>query len=51
MAERIETVVVGAGEAGLSVSHFLSAAGRAHVVLGVGADAEHVVSHLVARGR
>jgi putative flavoprotein involved in K+ transport len=33
MAERIETVVVGGGQAGLSVSHFLSAAGREHVVL------------------
>jgi putative flavoprotein involved in K+ transport len=33
MAERIETVVVGGGQAGLAVSHFLSQADREHVVL------------------
>ncbi|MGH3078775.1 MAG: flavin-containing monooxygenase [Gaiellaceae bacterium] len=33
MAERVETVVVGAGQAGLATSYFLSAHGRDHVVL------------------
>lgn len=33
MAERVETVVVGAGQAGLATSYFLSARGRDHVVL------------------
>ncbi len=33
MAERTETVVIGAGQAGLSVSYHLSQAGRDHVVL------------------
>ncbi len=33
MGEMIDTVIVGAGQAGLSVSHELSRAGRPHVVL------------------
>lgn len=33
MIERIETVVVGAGQAGLSMSYYLGARGREHVVL------------------
>jgi putative flavoprotein involved in K+ transport len=33
MTTPIETVVIGAGQAGLAVSYFLSKAGRAHVVL------------------
>ena len=33
MAERIDTVVVGAGQAGLAASYFLSQQGREHVVL------------------
>jgi putative flavoprotein involved in K+ transport len=33
MAERVETVVVGGGQAGLSTSRFLSERGREHVVL------------------
>jgi putative flavoprotein involved in K+ transport len=33
MPERVETVVVGAGQAGLAVSHFLAARDREHVVL------------------
>lgn len=33
MAQRVETVVIGGGQAGLSVSYFLAQAGREHVVL------------------
>ncbi len=33
MPERVESVVVGAGQAGLAVSHFLAARDREHVVL------------------
>ena len=33
MPERVETVVVGAGQAGLAASYFLTARGREHVVL------------------
>ncbi len=33
MKENIETVVIGGGQAGLSISHFLSQAGREHIVL------------------
>jgi putative flavoprotein involved in K+ transport len=33
MGERIETVVIGAGQAGLATSYFLTARGREHVVL------------------
>jgi putative flavoprotein involved in K+ transport len=33
MGERVETVVIGAGQAGLATSYFLTARGREHVVL------------------
>jgi putative flavoprotein involved in K+ transport len=33
MVQRIETVVIGGGQAGLSISYFLTQQGRAHVVL------------------
>ena len=33
MTTVIETVVIGAGQAGLAVSYFLTEAGRVHVVL------------------
>jgi putative flavoprotein involved in K+ transport len=33
MGERVETIVIGAGQAGLSASYFLSRGGRQHVVL------------------
>jgi cation diffusion facilitator CzcD-associated flavoprotein CzcO len=33
MVERIETVVIGGGQAGLSISYFLTQQGRAHVIL------------------
>jgi putative flavoprotein involved in K+ transport len=33
MAEKIETVIIGGGQAGLSLSYFLSQAGREHIVL------------------
>src|SRR6266516_7195689 len=33
MGERVETIVIGAGQAGLSASYFLSRRGRQHVVL------------------
>jgi putative flavoprotein involved in K+ transport len=33
MAERIETVIVGGGQAGLSLSYHLSRLGRPHVIL------------------
>jgi putative flavoprotein involved in K+ transport len=33
MGERVETVVIGGGQAGLATSYFLSASGREHVVL------------------
>lgn len=41
MAERVETVVVGGGQAGLSVSHHLTLAGREHVVLERGEIADN----------
>jgi putative flavoprotein involved in K+ transport len=37
MPERVETVVIGGGQAGLSVSYFLTERGRDHVVLEQGA--------------
>ncbi len=40
MTERIDTVVIGAGQAGLSASYHLSQAGREHVVLERGRVAE-----------
>jgi putative flavoprotein involved in K+ transport len=40
MAERIETIVVGAGQAGLATSYFLTQHGREHVVLERGRLAE-----------
>ncbi|WP_376094206.1 NAD(P)-binding domain-containing protein [Roseomonas sp. CCTCC AB2023176] len=40
MAERIETVVIGGGQAGLAVSHHLRERGREHVVLERGRIAE-----------
>jgi len=40
MPERVETVVVGAGQAGLASSYFLTARGREHVVLERGRVAE-----------
>src|SRR4051812_30948713 len=40
MVTRVDTVVVGAGHAGLAVSHLLSRAGREHVVLDRGRVAE-----------
>ena len=33
MVQRIETVVIGGGQAGLSISYFLTQQGRAHVIL------------------
>lgn len=33
MAEKIETVIIGGGQAGLSLSHYLTQAGREHIVL------------------
>jgi putative flavoprotein involved in K+ transport len=33
MPERIETVIIGGGQAGLSLSYFLTRAGREHIVL------------------
>src|SRR5512140_3182242 len=33
MAERLETVIVGGGQAGLSLSHYLLQNGREHVIL------------------
>jgi putative flavoprotein involved in K+ transport len=33
MVEKIESVIIGGGQAGLSLSHFLSQAGREHIVL------------------
>lgn len=40
MAESIETVIVGGGQAGLAMSHHLAAAGREHIVLERGRIAE-----------
>jgi len=33
MVERIETVIIGAGQAGLSLSYYLTRAGREHIIL------------------
>ena len=33
MIERIETVVIGGGQAGLAMSYYLSQRGREHVIL------------------
>src|SRR6266511_1551954 len=33
MAQRLDTIVIGAGQAGLAVSHLLTKRGREHVVL------------------
>ena len=33
MVQRVETVVIGGGQAGLSISYFLTQQGRAHVIL------------------
>ena len=38
--ERIDTVVIGAGQAGLAMSHHLSALGAEHIVLERGQVAE-----------
>ena len=40
MPESVDTVVVGGGQAGLSMSHYLSQSGREHVVLERGRVAE-----------
>ena len=33
MVQRVETVIIGGGQAGLSISYFLTQQGRAHVIL------------------
>ena len=33
MLEKIDTVIVGGGQAGLSISHYLKKCGRSHVIL------------------
>jgi len=33
MTDQVETVIIGGGQAGLSVSYYLSREGRSHVVL------------------
>ena len=40
MSERIETVIIGGGQAGLALSYYLTQKGRAHVVLERGRVAE-----------
>src|SRR5512137_2500743 len=42
MAEKVETVVIGAGQAGLAASHALSSQGCEHVVLERAGRAGHV---------
>jgi cation diffusion facilitator CzcD-associated flavoprotein CzcO len=37
MANRVDAVVIGAGQAGLAASHHLTGLGRDHVVLALGA--------------
>ena len=44
MMERIETVVVGAGQAGLATSYHLTQLGREHVVLEQAAQAAHCLA-------
>jgi len=40
MAKQVETVIVGAGQAGLAMSYWLTVAGREHVILERGRIAE-----------
>jgi len=48
MSEHINTVVIGAGQAGLSISYYLSKENlKSGLFLGVGKDAAHVAEHIV----